>query len=98
MGVSAVGAPRSFPNQSATNFTSTGLAAVDFGFEASYVRVVVDVGTVYLNLDSTVGSTGTGFKATSGETHDFYRLGVSVHGLGIATTSTAPTGRIGAWG
>lgn len=94
--VSDPGIPKSYPNQYAASAQSSGTVTVDFGFDAGLVRLVVDTGTLYVRLSTTPSTDG--FKMTSGETHDFYNAGVGVRGLALASTSTAPTYRLGAWG
>lgn len=100
---------RSFANSFANNnlsVSSTGAgstapvtAGLGFGFNASLVKVIVDVGTVYLNFTSTILATTSDHKQTSGDgPQDYYTFGVPVGGMCFAATSTAPAVRVGAWG
>jgi len=90
---------RSYPNQFATNYASTGVVTVSFGFNASLIRIMVDTGSANISFTTSPATTADAFfRMTSGETHDFYDLGVSIYGLSLASTSTGATGRIGAWG
>ena len=97
MGVSAYGLPKSYPNQYAANPASSGATALDFGFDAGLVKLMVDVGSIYVQLDGNAATT-VSFKLTSGEQHDFYDLGVPMRGLAYTSTSTAASFRIGAFG
>ena len=73
-----------------------GKIGVDFGFVANQVAFANDkASTVYLNLDSSAGSTG-GWPIKSNET---FSLDVVTGGCSLAstTTSTGDKVRVGAW-
>lgn len=97
MGVTAVGLPKSYANQYAANTASSGATALDFSFDAGLVRVAVDVGSIYVQMNGNPATTSD-FKMTSGEIHDFYNTGVPMRGLAYTSTSTTPLFRVGAWG
>jgi len=87
------------PDQFNTNVvasTTSGDGGIDFGFDAAQLILMNDkTVTLYVNLDSTSGSTG-GFplKATETLTIASMRAGR----ISVATTSTSTgTARVGAW-
>jgi len=92
-----MGADRTNQYVSSPNVTSTTAAALDFGFVANRVFVVNDLGaTVYVNLDSSVGSATTGFPILT-TCSLLLDVQTSVMGLATAATSTSATVRVGAW-
>src|SRR5215831_2872573 len=72
---------------------STGVlsstAAIDWGFNAALVKMVIDSGgPAYLRLVGNTASTSD-YKLTSGDTlTDWYDIGVGLAGISITATST----------
>lgn len=91
-------------NFSATSTVQSGSTSVltghlNFGFNAALLKAAMDVGTGYMNFQTTNAATTGDFKLTSGDTiQDFYCFGVGLAGMSFAATSTAATMRMGAWG
>ena len=103
--------PRSFSNSFVSNTlqaTSTAVstsplqAAVSFGFNASLIKVTADVGTLYLNFNSTTlsaATTLTGYALTSVDgTQTFHGVGVGISGFSMGALTTTAVARVGAWG
>lgn len=100
---------RSFANQYAVVLTATSTSgstgvlqstgAVDFGFCAGILKMVIDVGgPAYIQLNGQTATTAD-YKLTSGDTlTDWYDIGVGMSGLSLCATSTALSMRVGAWG
>lgn len=92
---------RSTPNQQALNYTSTGLAGLSLGFNASYLAVYNDGGGAqFYDFRTSAGAT-TGdpcHKLSSGESLVVQNLGVGTFAVSVAATSTAGVGRILALG
>ena len=82
---------RSFPNQYGdNNLTSTGLAAVEFGFVAS--RVIIEnlgAGPAYVSFDSTGPASTSDHRVSSGVTREIGSVGVGMSAMAWATSSTA---------
>ena len=96
--------PKTFPNQFGQNITSSGLVSLNFGFQASMLKIVNDgAGPLYLRFDqngaaSTAAGTNTFVLSTADGAQDFHSFGAGISGLAYATTSTVSNARVGAWG
>lgn len=102
---------RSFSNQFAVGVLSTtttslgstnvltSLQAIDFGFVAGLMKLVVDSGgPAYLQLNGQTASTAD-YRLSSGDTlTDWYDVGAGFSGISITATSTGLSMRVGAWG
>jgi hypothetical protein len=104
---------RSFPNQFANslvsttstvangpNLGSTGslYATLDFGFQAALMKIIVNSGTAYLQLNGQTATTND-YQLTTGDTlTDWYDVNEGMSGISVCATSTAMSLRLGSWG
>ena len=100
---------RSFPNQFSGALTATSTSnstgtlqttgAVDFGFNAGLIKMVIDAGgPAYVQFNGNQATTGD-YRLSSADTlTDWYDIGVGVAGISLCATSTVLSMRLGAWG
>lgn len=77
-----------------------GTAGLDFSFDATELRIINNkLETVYVNLNSTAGST-SGYPVLTTSSLTFSRGSPSVMKMSLASTSTSTgtTVRVAAWG